>query len=325
MKKYSNCIIFLFMIFILFGFKVVNAADITIDDVVSYMKENNILDNSDYSYMFGRMFNSEEYDIESISYTVKKEDNKITIDTILKDKNVGEINKTFDFNIEDNLITYTNDSDVNSLESRISAFLFSELIYSVGGARGYQKDIIVDWMNQIDLTSITLEDGIEWTYEKITYTDEKNDSVYKYEINIPKTFKVDILKLTANMPSNALVKIHDIKTDFTSISMSVYADGHLDEMCTIYRRNDDNNDYIKVGTVSCNNGVFTDNNLTDATTYHYQSTVENVIMCSDDVEITTETIPETGAFITIGSIIILIILEIVLCLIYRKHRIIQKI
>ena len=62
--------------------------------------------------------------------------------------------------------------------------------------------------------------------------------------------------------------------------------------------------YEKIGTTSCNNGEFTDTNLTDNTTYTYQATVKDKIVCSDTKAITTIEIPKTGAHIYIGTMIV---------------------
>lgn len=327
MKKILNFFFTLFIFIILFNVNVVLAKEITIDDVLSFMSKNNILDDSDYFYMYKRMFNGAgENNINKVSYTIDKQENTINVKVTLKDVDDGDIVKDLILNVDENgLITYTNNNDIKSLDSRVGSFIFSQILYSIGGARGYNKDILIDWMNQIDLTTVSLEEGIEWTYENIAFSGEDNGSVYEYDISVPKTFKIDINKITEQMPESQAVEVLDIKTSYSSISMKVYAKDHLNENCVIYRRNSDNNDYEKLGVVSCNNGEFVDNDLSDGTVYYYQATVEDAITCAQDIKVTTEKIPLTGAFITLGSIVVLIILEVVLCIVYKKRKIIQKI
>lgn len=88
---------------------------------------------------------------------------------------------------DDSKISYTNKFEVDSLESRVLTFIFNQLIYSVGGARGYNKDYIVEWMNQIDLNKSTIEeDGVDCSFEPVFYTLNKDGTNFEYEFSMIK-------------------------------------------------------------------------------------------------------------------------------------------
>lgn len=295
------------LIFIIIFTNTVKASEISIDDVITYMENNNILDDSDYFYMFGRMLNgrNNEYDINKFEYTITKDTNKINIKVTLTDKEQGEIEKTTILTIQDNIIIYQNNNNIESLESRIDTIIFNQLIYSIGGARSYNKNNIIDWMNQLDLNKITLEEGIECTTQNITYEIEQNNNTYEYEITVPVSYKIDINKLTNKVPEASKIEIKEVTAGVSNVTMKVFSSAYREKNCNIYRRND-SNEYVLVGTVSCNNGIFNDENLKDDTTYYYQASVENKVMCSDTAEVKTEKAPNTGTFLHIGIIIIVL-------------------
>ena len=295
MRKFFKFLFLIFLFFIVMHFTDVYAKEISVDNVIAYMKDNNVLKDDEYFYMFGRMLNGNgEYNITDFSYKIFKENNEIFVFVTLNDKKMGKIQKNVNFVIENNLIKFTNKFDKNSLDSRVATVIFNQLIYSIGGVRGYNKDIIVNWMNEINLDNKTVE-GITGTYEKVRYSFKENSTKYEYEINVPLEFEIDINKISDKIPDNLTVKIHDIKEDFSSVSMKVLAKNQTDKMCIIYRKNE-NGQYEKVGRVSCNNGKFVDRDLKEKTTYYYQAVIEDQIMCANDVKITTTESPNTGVF-----------------------------
>lgn len=321
--KFSFMIFFVF--FIILENSQVKAMDLNVDDVISFMQENNILDNSEYFYMFGKMLNgSDDYDINSFKYTISIEGNNININVTLIDTKEGQIEKNSTLTINDNLISYTNNNDIDSLDSRVDAVIFSQLIYSIGGARGYNKDSLIDWMNQIDLNTITIDEGIDCIFENVKYNIKQDNRTYEYEVSIPKSYTININKITEQIPSSDIVEIQNIEPGISTISMTIFSQNHSDEICNIYRKNNDNN-YELVGKVSCNNGEFMDNNLKESTTYYYQATIEDKIMCSSETKITTEKSPKTGTFAPIISLLILIIIGIVLYTINKKNILFKKI
>ena len=120
-KKILLSVVFAIM---LFPFIKVNAEDITIDNVITHMQNNNLLAEKEYFQLFGRILNgNNEYDIDSFEYTITKEENVITIKVNLNDKKEGKIEKETVLNIVDNKITYTNQNEKESLESRIDTIL----------------------------------------------------------------------------------------------------------------------------------------------------------------------------------------------------------
>ena len=337
MRKFYRFIIFLFITFILFDFKIVMAADITIDDVVNYMNANSIFDDSEYYDLFGDMFDREENDISKITYEVTKEaisaeakeptssslKIKVSLEDALKEES---IEKEYVLNITDNnKISYTSNYDKNSLDARVITFLFDEIIYSVGGARGYNKDYLVEWMNQIDLNKVTLEEGIKCDFESVFYTVNKDGTDYEYELNIFKNFTIDINAITKEIPEIIATEIHDVKPSYTDISLKFYVKNHTDDLCIVYRREESETEYRKIGQVKCNDEEFVDSNVESGKTYYYQATVEGVIMCSEEVKASLEELPLTGAFLSIGSIVALIILEVVIFKFYKKYKKVQKI
>jgi len=325
MKNILKCFFVFFLFFIVLGFDSIKAKDITIDEVIDFMNNNNILEDNDYFYMFGKMLKgNEDYDVTDFSYVVSKNSNDINIKVTLTDNNSNKIENRLLFSVNGNVISYTNTNEVDSLESRIATVMLSQLIYSIGGARGYSKDLLIDWMNQIDLNTVTEEDGINWTYENVIYKISQNNRNYEYEVAVPKNFSVDINKITEKMPNGKKVSVNNIVSGTNSISMSILAPDHLDEMCIVYRRND-KSQYEKVGQVSCDNGFFIDENLKAETTYYYQVTIGDMIMCATDIEIATEKIPITGTFIGIGTCVVLTIIGVSCYMIYKKKSLFRKI
>lgn len=316
-------IFFTFIFNILYGGNV-QAIDITNENVISFMKENNLLAEDEYFYMFGKMLNgNEDYDIESFNYDITTEENNINIEVTLNDKLTGDIKKNTTLTIEDGLIKYVNKNDIDSLESRIDTVILSQLIYSIGGARGYDKDILFEWMNQIDLNKVNAEEGIDLIYERVKYELVQDNRTYEYEISVPKTYIIDINKVTQEIPVKNIVEIKDVEVGISSITMTIYAENHSGEMCNVYRKNKDNQ-FELVGTVSCNNGQFIDTKLKDETLYYYTAAVEDKIMCSPEKKITTLKAPLTGAFIPIVSFFVLVLIGAVLYKSYKDNKLFRK-
>lgn len=301
----------------------VKAEELTTSDVLSFMQENNLLDEEENFSLFGRILNgNDEYDIDKFTYTIESTDDKATIKVSLNDKEKGSIEKETIINLTPNQISYTNPNEIDSLESRIDTILFTQIIYSIGGARGYNKDILINWMNQINLNQ---EDaGLTSQTEQIKYSYKVNDGLYNYFVNVPKSYTIDINELTDNIPVTDYISIKEIKKDVSSITLSVYSENHLNDECDIYRLNDQNQ-YEKVGTTSCNNGEFTDKNLKDNTTYTYQATIKDEINCSDTKTITTDEIPLTGTTICLSILGGLIILGLILVILSKKYNLFKKV
>ena len=300
------------------------ASKISANDVISFMEKNNILDDSEYFYMFGKMLNgNNEYDINSFKYTITTENSKINIKTTLEDEKTGKIEKTTTFTMNDNIISYTNSNDVNSLESRIDTILFSQLIYSIGGARGYNQDILVDWMNQINLSTVTEKEGINCTFKNVKYNTKQENSTYEYEISVPITYTIDINKITENIPTKDIVEIKNTQQSASSVTLTVNAENHKEEMCSIYRKND--NKYELVGKVSCNNGVFKDKDLKEGTSYYYQATIEDQIMCSKEIAVIPSKNPLTGASLPFYILLISILIGMTIYIISKKYKKVVKI
>lgn len=303
----------------------VYASEIILEDVIAYMQENNILEDEEYFYMFGRMLNGEnEYHIDSFKYTITREDEKINVNVTLHDKEEGSIEKTTVLTTEDGLIKYTNKNEKESLESRIDAVIFSQLIYSIGGARGYEKDSLINWMNQIDLKKVTAADGIDVAFDTVQYEIKEEGRTYEYEVSVPKSYTVDVNKVTNNIPASNKVEIKNVEPGISSVTMNIFSENHRDEMCNVYRKNKANQ-YELVGTVSCNNGEFTDIKLKDEETYYYQATLADKVMCSPDTEVTTLKSPATGAFFPIIGFITLIIVGAALYQANKEHKLFKKI
>ena len=329
MKKILNFFFTLFLFIILFNFNVVLAKDITVDEVISYMNQNSIFDDAEYNRLFSTMFNGEdEYEMGSLKYIVTKEsDTTLKVKVDFEDKKTSTIEKEFTLTLANNSqISYTNTNESKSLESRLLTFIFNEIIYSVGGARGYNKDYLFDWMNQIDLENATLEDdGVVYNFEQIFYTIDHDGTNYEYEFDVPKNFSIDINKITNEIPELITAEIHDINPGFTDISMKIFVQNHTDELCNVYRREDGENDYQKIAQVRCNDEEFVDKDVEVGKTYYYKATVDGVIMCSDEVEASLEVLPLTGAFLSIGSILALIIIELFICKYYKKFKKLRKV
>ena len=323
------------------------AKEITVDDVVSYMNANSILNDQEYERLFGNMFNgNDEYNITKFSYTVARENDTLKVKVNLENQKVKEnekssesqtldktgeqseiIEKEFNLTIKDNsLISYTgSEFKVDSLESRILTFIFNQLIYSVGGARGYNKDFIVEWMNQVDLNKSTIKEGVDCSFEPVFYTIKKDGTDFEYEFSMIKQFTIDINTITDKIPEIIKAEINEVQTSFTNILFKVYVKNHTDEMCNVYRRTDDNPKLTKIGQVKCDNESFVDKNVEVGKKYYYQASVVGVIMCSDEVAAQLETLPLTGSFISIGSIVVLICIDLFIWKKYKKFNKVKKV
>ena len=325
MKKIVRLISLVLLPIIVAFSKPVFAAEINVEQVVQYMETNNIFEDEEYFRLFGRVLNgNNEYDIEKITYTIETTSNRLIIKTKLIDKTIGEINKTTTLNYYGNEITYNNPNALDSLESRIDTLLLTELVYSIGGARGYNKLALINWMNQIDLNNTITSDGIESDVEKVTYNYEHDGKKYNYVLEVPVTYLIKINELTTNLIENDYVSISEVNKTTSSITVKLFSEEHTDEECELYRLNDDNK-YIKIATVSCNNGQFTDKNLKENQNYTYQATVKNKIVCSDNRSITTEPVPPTGAFTYLWILIIIMIISIWLYFSYKKYNLLRKV
>ena len=325
MKRLLKFFSILLLFILITSFKTVLAKEIKIEDVITFMSDNNILKDNEYFYMFGKVLNgNNEYDIVDFSYSIHKKEASLDIIVNLIDKKIGNIEKNMSLFLKDNLIGYINENAIDSLESRIVTIIFNQLIYSVGGARGYNEDDIVNWMNQIDLNKITKEKGIDLAYEPVIYSVNENNKTYEYEVKVPKSFIIDINKLTNEIPTDFTINVYDIKSDYSSISMKILAENYINEMCTVYRKNNES-EYVMVGNVSCNNGVFVDTNLEEGTTYSYQVTIKDKVMCANDVEVTTDPVPDTGVFINLSVIFVLVILGVIIYIFYRKKNLFNKV
>lgn len=325
MKIKIKKIIFLALLIVLFIPKnYIKAQEITIDNVISYFNSNNLFDEPEYFDLFGRVLNGEdEYEITDYEVTAEKKDNEIIINSILEDSKEGKIEKETKLSIEENTISYTNNNDVKSLESRIDTILFIQLMYSIGGARGYNKEVLVNWMNQIDLDNLNEEKGIKCESEKVKLSFKVNDDNYNYVLNIPKNYTININELTDSIPLADYVQIKEVKKGTSSITVSIYAEGHENEQCEIYRQKD--NKYERIATVSCNNGEYTDEDLKDDTEYTYQATIKDKIVCSDTKKIRTDEIPLTGTHIYISILFSLIIIGTALFLVSKKYNLFKKV
>lgn len=326
MKKIIKNISFIFLCFIIF-FTDNQVKAVTVDEIVNYMKNNNLLDKEDYFQMFGNTLNgNNEYNIRGYTYTVEKTDTEINVKSTLVDANsTTPINITTKLTYTGNTINYTNPNPSDKLESRVASLVLSQLIYSIGGARGYSQSVLLNWMNQIDVEKATLEhDGFQGTFETKSYNTTKNGSNYRYIIHVPRTYTIKTDDITSSIPQNNTVKIQNIQPSVTSIEMTVFSAANTERNCNVYRKDNSTGEYNLIATVSCQNGAVVDNNLSPGTTYTYQATVADRVMCADDVTITTETAPETGAFAGI-SICILAISGAIAYIYYRKNSRFKKI
>lgn len=323
--KFLLTFVFITFIFNILCISGVQASEIIAENAISFMKDNNILEDDEYFYMFGKMLNgNDDYDIDSFKYNISIEESNINIDVTLNDKKSGSIERTTTLTLEDGLIKYVNNNEVDSLESRIDTVILSQLIYSIGGARGYEKDILFDWMNQIDLKKVNADAGIDLAYEVVKYEIEQEGRTYEYEVSVPKSYTIDVNKVTEEIPEKDTVEIKEVEPGISSVSMMIYAENHSGEMCNVYRR-DKNSQFELVGTVSCNNGQFTDIKLKDETVYYYTAAIENKVMCSPETEVTTLKSPVTGAFIPVIGFLVLVTLGAALYKAYKDNKLFKKI
>lgn len=326
MKKILKTLLLILLPFItiLMTTKVVSAENITVDDVLTFMQSNNIFEDEEYFRLFGMILNgNDEYNITEFKYTIEKNASDFSVDVTLTDKDHGQINRSTIFTYTTDTISYTNPREKDTLESRIDTILLNQIIYSVGGARGYNKLALINWMNQVDLKNTISSDGIDSITEEVKYKYTKNNTNYTYILDVPTSYTIRINELIGTIPTSDYVKIKEEKKTISSITLSLYAEGHTDEECEIYRQNDGK--YEKIATVSCNNGVFTDNNLKDDTKYTYQATIQNKIVCSDTKEVTTEAVPPTGAAAILVPLLILFVTTGAFFLRYRKYNVLKKV
>ncbi len=328
-KKLTTMLLFIITAFMVKT--VVYAEDITIENVITYMGEHNLLNDEEYFNIFGKVLNgNDEYNITSFDYIIKSTENTIEIKTTLTDKEKGEIENTTILDYQENTITYSNPNEIDSLESRIDTLLFTQLMYSIGGARGYNESLLVNWMNQIDLEKLKEEDGITSKVEKVSIKYEENNKKYNYILTVPQSYSIKINEVTDNIPASDYVKITEVKKDTSSIKISVYAEGHEDERCEIFRLNKDNK-FEKVSVVSCNNGEYSDNNLEEDVTYTYQANIEDRIVCSDTKEIKTDKTPQpplppvTGAVVSIAVLIGAGLIGTSIYFLSKKYNLIKKV
>lgn len=327
MKKTIQIILLFLLTFttsILFT-KSVYATEITVNDVITYMESNNLFKQEDYFNLFGHILNgNDEYKITEFKYTIDTTSTNININVTLNDETTGSITKTTTLTYNDNVITYNNPNPVDSLESRIDTILLIELMYSIGGARGYNELVLVNWMNQIDLKNSTDPDGIDSIVETVKYDYEINGQKLNYTVDIPTSYTIRINELTDTIPANDYVKLTDVKKTDSTITIRLFADGNLSKECELYRLNN-NNKFEKIATVSCNNGEYTDEKLKDNETYTYQATIKNEIVCSDNLVTKTNEVPNTGITLRIEILIIAIIVSIGLYFLTRKYNTLKKV
>lgn len=327
MKKLNKILFYLlfFLMLCLINTKV-SAFATTVENVILYMQKNNLMNDEEYFKIFGKMLDgndSEGNTFESFRYSVIPSGKEIRIIADLGSKNQGKtITYETALTYDGDNIYYTNKNEkMDSLGSRVDALILTELLYSIGGARGYKPEVIVDWMNQIDLKKVTEEQGIKIDYEDVKFEKSEGNKKYTYTVTIPKSYTIDIGKITDTIPTiiDKKVEIKDIVPGMNEIKMTVNSNNFPGEQCNIYRKSDDGTKYQLVGTVSCQNGEFTDSKLKDDTTYTYQATLSNEIDCADDVEITTQKAPDTGGNFIFEIMTSLLLIGLLLLCYYKKH------
>lgn len=284
-----------------------NETTVSIDDVLVYMSDQNIYSFDSYLNSFGKILNgNKEYDMESMRYDITKDKNTFTIKTYVIDKISDTlIESSTTFNYTDTTISYTNTHPSNSLESRIDSLLLTEIMHSIGAMKGIPSKLLIDWMNQIPLESGTLaKDGFEGTFEKITYKTEINNKEYTYITNVPRSYQIDINKLTNEMPESTDVYISFQDSTTSKVKLYVSTKEETTKKCNVYKKNNKTNEFNLLDTVDCNGSTIEDKNLESGTTYTYQVKFADEIMCGTEVTATTKTpiipeiIPDTGNFFT---------------------------
>ena len=302
----------------------VEAENITTDQVITFMQSNNLFEDEEYFRLFGVILNGDnEYDITSFKYTIEKNASDISIDVTLNDKNSGEIKRSTILAYTNDTISYTNPRSKDTLESRIDTILLTQIMYSIGGARGYNKNTIINWMNQVDLNNTVSSDGIDSEVEKVKFNYTINSKKQTYTLDVPKNYTIRINEITNTVPKNDYITITETKKSISSITLRVFADGNLGEECELYRSN--NGKFEKIATVSCNNGEYTDENLKDNTEYTYQATIKNKIVCSDNRIVKTSEVPPTGGATYLVVLSILLSGSIGLLILFKKRNPLKKV
>lgn len=326
MKKIIRIILLILSIItmVMISLKEVQADNITTNDVITFMQSNNLFEDEEYFRLFGVILKGdEEYEITKFKYTIEKNPSDISIDVTLTDKNIGEIKRSTIITYTNDTISYVNPHSIDTLESRIDTIILTQLMYSIGGARGYNKNTIVNWMNQIMLDNTVTSDGIDSEIEKIKYNYTIDSKKYSYTLEVPKNYTIRINELVNTVPNTDYVEIKEIKKSISSITLRVYADGNLGEECELYRLKDGK--YEKLTTLSCNNGEYTDENLKDNTEYTYQATIKNKIVCSDNRIIKTSEVPPTGAKVYIIALVIISVMSVGLFILSKKFNPLKKV
>lgn len=325
MKKISKTILLILSIItILMTTSKVEAENITTDQVITFMQSNNLFEDEEYFRLFGVILNGDnEYDITSFKYTIEKNASDISIDVTLNDKNTGEIKRSTILAYTNDTISYTNPRSKDTLESRIDTILLTQIMYSIGGARGYNKNTIINWMNQVNLNNSVSSDGIDSEVEKVKFNYEINSKKQVYTLDVPKNYTIRINEITNTVPKNDYITITETKKSISSITLRVFADGNLGEECEIFRLSDGT--YKKIATVSCNNGEYTDENLKDNTEYTYQATIKNKIVCSDNRIVKTNEVPPTGGATYLIVLTVLLSVSTGLLVLFKKRNPLKKV
>ena len=216
MKKISKTILLILSIItILMTTSKVEAENITTDQVINFMQSNNLFEDEEYFRLFGVILNGDnEYDITSFKYTIEKNASDISIDVTLNDKNTGEIKRSTILAYTNDTISYTNPRSKDTLESRIDTILLTQIMYSIGGARGYNKNTIINWMNQVNLNNSVSSDGIDSEVEKVKFNYEINSKKQVYTLDVPKNYTIRINEITNTVPKNDYITITEKKKYF---------------------------------------------------------------------------------------------------------------
>ena len=216
MKKISKTILLILSIItILMTTSKVEAENITTDQVITFMQSNNLFEDEEYFRLFGVILNGDnEYDITSFKYTIEKNASDISIDVTLNDKNTGEIKRSTILAYTNDTISYTNPRSKDTLESRIDTILLTQIMYSIGGARGYNKNTIINWMNQVNINNSVTSDGIDSEVEKVKFNYEINTKKQVYTLDVPKNYTIRINEITNTVPKNDYITITEKKKVF---------------------------------------------------------------------------------------------------------------
>ena len=192
--------------------------ELSTDQVITFMQSNNLFEDEEYFRLFGVILNGDnEYDITSFKYTIEKNASDISIDVTLNDKNTGEIKRSTILAYTNDTISYTNPRSKDTLESRIDTILLTQIMYSIGGARGYNKNTIINWMNQVNLNNSVSSNGIDSEVEKVKFNYEINSKKQVYTLDVPKNYTIRINEITNTVPKNDYITITETKNEATTI------------------------------------------------------------------------------------------------------------